>query len=742
MNTKVNLKYIILLVFGLFFVLTFADGKSPLENNTLFKKDVQLPPGNVIYNSKASSKRFVGSPSITILKDGTYLASHDIFGGIISYSCIYRSDDKGTTWKQICQIDSLTWAKLFIHGEEVYLLGIKPKCVMGYGDIVILRSKDSGSTWTSPTDSKTGLLRSGYYHTAPTPVVFHNGRLWKAMENQGEEYWGWGAFRSFIMSAKENADWLNASSWTFSNELPHVAGQYPSTTWLEGNAVVASDGSVKNVLRLDLKEDDRAAVVSVSSDGKTVSFDPQKDVIYFPGAGKKFTIRYDSISARYWTLSNYVLPNERTEGENLCAVRNTIVLACSEDLVHWNIKDTLLHHPDIQYHGFQYLDWQFDGDDIIAVSRTAWEDETGHADSQHNANYLTFHRFPNFRYERIDSMNNIHVARWYGNAESAFALTFDDGFKAHYDYTYPLLEKYNIHGTFYVNSNNLVSKHEKQAIGRYGFKEDFLEMSKAGHEIGSHSLTHPNMTAIGQEKLCRELEEDKKNIESFTATRCFTHAYPYCIHNEAVDSVMLMHFIAGRYCGGLANPAIGNDGKCSLINSDLLTWKYPRSLDKEKESFLELKEKINHLNGGFGVVCIHETLPFKLLHTSDTYEVATTEWLEKVCNYLSALRKQKKIWPAPLSEIVRYAAERSNLRVYKSVVSEDTIYYRFSTWLDPEVYNVPLTIECTLPADWHKVHYKIASDGTVVSEKVCSVRNGKLLLDIIPDKESVILMRK
>ena len=88
MNTKVNLKYIILLVFGLFFVLTFADGKSPLENNTLFKKDVQLPPGNVIYNSKASSKRFVGSPSITILKDGTYLASHDIFGGIISYSCI------------------------------------------------------------------------------------------------------------------------------------------------------------------------------------------------------------------------------------------------------------------------------------------------------------------------------------------------------------------------------------------------------------------------------------------------------------------------------------------------------------------------------------------------------------------------------------------------------------------------------------------------------------------------------
>ena len=43
-------------------------------------------------------------------------------------------------------------------------------------------------------------------------------------------------------------------------------------------------------------------------------------------------------------------------------------------------------------YGFQYVDWQFDGDDLIAVRRTAWA-----AHNYHYANFLTFHRIRNFR---------------------------------------------------------------------------------------------------------------------------------------------------------------------------------------------------------------------------------------------------------------------------------------------------------------------------------------------------------
>ena len=45
----------------------------------------------------------------------------------------------------------------------------------------------------------------------------------------------------------------------------------------------------------------------------------------------------------------------------------------------------------------QYVDWVFDGDDIIAVSRTAFPETRGLPARQHDANFLTFHRISNFR---------------------------------------------------------------------------------------------------------------------------------------------------------------------------------------------------------------------------------------------------------------------------------------------------------------------------------------------------------
>lgn len=43
------------------------------------------------------------------------------------------------------------------------------------------------------------------------------------------------------------------------------------------------------------------------------------------------------------------------------------------------------------------MDWVFDGDDIIAVSRTAFPETRGLPARQHDANFLTFHRISNFR---------------------------------------------------------------------------------------------------------------------------------------------------------------------------------------------------------------------------------------------------------------------------------------------------------------------------------------------------------
>jgi hypothetical protein len=271
-----------------------------------------------------------------------------------------------------------------------------PECNFGRG--VIMRSADSGHTWSAPKDADTGLLlANGRYHCAPVPVVVHDGRIWRAMELVSESGKGALRYQAFMMSAPVGADLLKASSWTSSNCVAS-SGQWLKgkfTGWLEGNAAVTPSGEIVDILRVNGPLGRLAAMVHVTSDGKTAAFDPAKDFVDFPGGAKKFTIRFDLESSRYWSLTNYVLPADR--GGEPGRTRNTLALIASADLRDWTVRSILLHHPDTEKHGFQYVDWIFAGDNLLVASRTAFDDGLGGAHNQHDSNFLTFHRLRNFR---------------------------------------------------------------------------------------------------------------------------------------------------------------------------------------------------------------------------------------------------------------------------------------------------------------------------------------------------------
>ncbi|MBN1853178.1 MAG: exo-alpha-sialidase [Pirellulales bacterium] len=362
--------------------------------------DSSKVPGVVVYNSPASSKIYLGSPGIAILPDGAYLMKCDEFGpGSTEHeravSRVFRSDDRGASWRQIARIDGLFWANLFPYHDAVYLMGTEKH----HGRIVIMRSADGGSIWSTPEDARHGLLTdSGEYHTAPMPMVFHNGRIWRAFEDaMGGTLWG-SRYRAMMMSVPIDTDLMNQANWTRSNPLPGDPGWLNGTFggWLEGNAIVNPDGEVINLLRVACPEGGKAAIVRVSQDGKTVHFNSKEDMIDFPGGAKKFTIRFDPRTKAYWTLANPVLPQHAGQAK-ASSIRNTLALICSFDLRTWEIRCILLYHPEIRHHGFQYPDWLFDGEDLVAAIRTAYDDGLGGAHNAHDANFLTFHRFTNFR---------------------------------------------------------------------------------------------------------------------------------------------------------------------------------------------------------------------------------------------------------------------------------------------------------------------------------------------------------
>lgn len=357
-------------------------------------------PGVVIDHVPAASGLYVGSPSIAILPGGDYVASHDLFGPKSAEmqratSRVFRSSDRGLTWRQVSTIEGQFWSTLFVHRGALYILGTDRH----HGNAIIRRSTDGGSTWTTPADGSTGLLRdNGEYHCGPMPVLEHAGRLWRAIEWRNPPV-AWGInYRAGVLSVPVDADLLDASAWTCTEFLPSDRSWNDGDmgAWLEGNAVVAPDGQVVDVLRVQTRSpEEKAAIVRISPDGKRASFDPATGFVPFPGGAKKFTIRFDPQSKLYWTLASIV--HERHWANNPGGIRNTLALSSSPNLTEWTVRCIVLYHPDVAKHGFQYVDWLFEGDDIVAACRTAYDDGQGGAHNAHDANFLTFHRVAGFR---------------------------------------------------------------------------------------------------------------------------------------------------------------------------------------------------------------------------------------------------------------------------------------------------------------------------------------------------------
>ncbi len=379
----------------LFFILYF------LVNFTLLSQAFNKPEGNIVNHLPKAGEKYIGSPGLAILPNGYYVASHDEFGPKSTefrsaQTRIFLSKNRGESWEKIADIDGQFWSNLFVHRDTLYIMGTHKH----HGNVIIRKSSDNGYTWTNPYQKDNGLIMEGEYHTAPMPMVYHNGRIWRTIEYATGFTSAWGKrYSAMILSAPDDANLLESESWTSSNPLTYdstyLDGHFRA--WLEGNAVVTPEGGMANILRVDVPagHPEMAAIVRISNGGRTACFDNQTGFIQFPGGAKKFTIRYDDVSKRYWSLVNYVAPEFRdlTPG----SVRNNLAIVSSSDLSDWTIHSVLLSHPDQKLHGFQYVEWLIDGDDLVYLVRTAYDDEFGGARNNHDANYLIFHRLENFR---------------------------------------------------------------------------------------------------------------------------------------------------------------------------------------------------------------------------------------------------------------------------------------------------------------------------------------------------------
>lgn len=200
------------------------------------------------------------------------------------------------------------------------------------------------------------------------------------------------------MSCDENDDLLQADNWHFTEPLPYnkewdgvAAGQ--TAGCLEGTLCVNPQGELMNVMRYQTSADSEPCFGLVLQ-YRVNTDDPDAPLEYshatkFPGNRSKFMIKHDPVSGRYYSIAS------RITGPEAINHRNLLSLMSSADMEHWEVVADLLDFRDAapEKIGFQYVDFEFDGDDIIFLCRTAMNN----AYNFHDANYSTFHRIRHFR---------------------------------------------------------------------------------------------------------------------------------------------------------------------------------------------------------------------------------------------------------------------------------------------------------------------------------------------------------
>lgn len=347
-------------------------------------------PGTVVETvAKVGSRATISNVSMEIMPNGDYIANFSSTGG----SPTYRSRDKGVSWTLVSRTPfKMSFQSIFENNGKLYVLGRSrsdENAPVPEETAVIYQSSNGGASWVGPVYLPFEIAGGVGRDSAPARMVKVGGRLYRAAQIKTDGVYGAG-----IISISAAADLLNPSNWSATNSIA-----VPKSTWIssrgtflktmdEGDTLVTREGRVMNISKTASSPggtgvDGAAKITYINR--SLARFDPARDFINLPGGGSKFSIRYDSVSDKYWALTSTGLNRSRLD------------LFSSTDLKNFVFEKTILSGKSNYFHGHNYPYMHIEGNDIVFVLRHGFESEAGQAERWHDATHMTFHRIRNFR---------------------------------------------------------------------------------------------------------------------------------------------------------------------------------------------------------------------------------------------------------------------------------------------------------------------------------------------------------
>ena len=350
------------------------------------------------------------APSLVRLPSGTLLAADCVFcdrtawPSLPNLSRLFRSDNEGESWEYVCDLLPSFNGSLFVHRERLYFLALDGDSC----NLIITASEDEGNTWSNPVVLFRGESTHRWgWHSSAMPPLEYDGRLYKAIEFGHVAEYGtnkdaapegaWShnglyfdlAHCVGVLSIEADADLLVAENWRMTELYdPRDVDPYQC---IEGN-IVEREGRLFNILRTMRKG--ISLQMTVDTDPEGIMHSPAVLANFPLSAVSKFEIKCDEQTQAYIALGN-----DAQYG------RKRLVMAVSHDLVDWRIAYEIADARGTE-NAYSYPDFIFSGEDILLLSRTAYNG----AKNNHDTNMITFHKIKDFR-QYLYSKNS-HPIGW------------------------------------------------------------------------------------------------------------------------------------------------------------------------------------------------------------------------------------------------------------------------------------------------------------------------------------------
>lgn len=243
----------------------------------------------------------------------------------------------------------------------------------------------------------------------------------------------------------------------------------------------------------------------------------------------------------------------------------------------------------------------------------------------------------------------------------AFNITYDDGVLQDVRFV-ELLNQYGIKGTF--NLNSLLMEQEFEWEHECGMVVKRLSIDAVrhlydGHEIASHTMTHPYLHDKTRNQLLREIGEDKRRLESIFGREVAGFAVPFDYYSDQIaECVKQCGFEYGRMSEESRGYSIWQDPYCWRTGIFHLS----SDLDAYVDGFFASNEEL--------ALC---------QIVGHSYDLDAACLWEKMDGILRRISESEDILPMTHLEIVRYMrAMQQAVITDRSIYnpSESTLWFR------------------------------------------------------------------